>query len=115
MGFSDTIGNPPSNGIFFSNVSTTTAANWNGFAKIPSGSTPSGGSTPLDTVFHTFEIQNDGQNNITFWLDGAQYGSTVTSNVPAGVLQPFLQIINTEAQTKLLDIDAFQFTMTVNR
>lgn len=49
------------------------------------------------------------------WIDGSQYGSTVTTTIPAGALQPFFQIINTEAAAKLLDIDAFQFAMTVSR
>jgi len=115
-GFADTVtSNPPTNGIWFENVSGTSAANWVGNVKSGAMSTPANGTVALDTNFHTFEIRNDGVNNITFWIDGSQYGNTVTTNVPAGALQPFFQIINTEAQNKALDIDAFQFTMTVSR
>lgn len=116
VGFADTVtSNPPTNGIWFENSSSTFAANWAGNVKSGAMSTQANGTVALDTNFHTFEIRNDGANNITFWIDGSQYGSTVTTTIPAGALQPFFQIINTEAAAKLLDIDAFQFALTVSR
>ena len=115
LGFGHGLGNPPTDGIFFENKSTTSAGTWNGFAKTGASSTSSGGTLAMDTNFHTFEIRDDGQDNIMFLIDGQQYGSIVSTNVPSSPMIPFFEIVNTEATNKLLDVDAFQLTMQVAR
>ena len=121
MGFADNPGpNPPTNGFYFQNITGSSAGNWNGVTKVGSNSSNTGGTVALDTSFHTFEIRNDGSNNITFLIDGVQNGSVITSSgfIPTAAMQPFFQVVNTETGgsfMKLLDIDAFQLAMQVSR
>jgi hypothetical protein len=70
FGFADNPnGTPPTNGIFFQNVSVAGAGTWNGFTKAAASSSSSGGGTTLNTAFNTFEIRNDGLDNIMFLIN----------------------------------------------
>ena len=98
------------NGIFFDGTSGV----WTGTVIASSVSNTTSGTVSFDTNFHTFEIRNDGANNIGFWIDGSQLG-VLSSGIPGGALQPYFQIQSGNTADKTMDIDAFQFTMTVNR
>ena len=110
IGFTDSPATPPTNGIFFDGTSGV----WTGTTTSSTGTSTTTGTVSFDTNFHTFEIRNDGANDIGFWVDGSQLG-VLNSNVPGGALQPFFQIQSGNTANKTLDIDAFQFTMTVVR
>jgi hypothetical protein len=114
MGFADNAASsPPSNGIYFE----TTTGTWMGVTR-SSGTSSTVTGSAIDNLFHTFEIRSDGVNNgvnsVTFWADGTLVG-TLTANIPTVALVPFFDIQSTNATTKSLDIDAFQFTMSVTR
>lgn len=106
---------PPTDGIYFENVSTTSAANWSGVAQASGTPSSSGGTTALDTSFHRFDITDDGSGNLKFYIDNVQYGSTVSTNVTTAALVPACYIKNTEATAKLLDIDFFRMGMALAR
>ncbi len=111
MGFADDASAaPPNNGVYFENTTGT----WTGVARSSSMSSTTSSSTTADNVFHTFQIVNDGANNVSFWDNDMLLG-TVTSHVPGGALLPFFDIQSNNASSKSMDIDAFQFTMTVSR
>lgn len=53
---------------------------------------------------------------MTFWLDGTLQGSGAqTSGIPTAAMVPFVEVDNTGSSGRAVDIDAFQFTMQVNR
>jgi Pectate lyase superfamily protein len=113
IGFTDDAGgNPPSDGIYFE----TTAASWTGVTRAASTSSTTSGMSALNNSFHTFQIVNDGANNVSFY-DGDTLLGTLTTNIPSGstALVPFFDIQSTNATTKTLDVDTFQFTMSVTR
>src|SRR5438067_1527506 len=86
-----------------------TAGTWEGITISGGMSSSTTGGPSLDTNFHTFEIRNDGVNDITFWYDGSSVGG-LTTHIPIVALQPFFQVIAANSTNKSLDIDAFQFT-----
>jgi len=110
-----TSGNPPADGIYFENISTTGAANWFGVSRAASTESTTDTSTLLDTSFHDFEMRNDGSNNITFFIDGTQVGGALTTNIPTANMVIVLQVENTEAVAKDINIDYWTFWMAVSR
>ncbi len=110
-GFVDNSGSAsPSNAIYFN----ASAGTWEGVTVSGGTSSTTTGGPTLDTNFHTLEIRNDGANNVSFWYSGTLVG-TLTTHIPTVALQPFFEITATNATNKSLDIDAFQFTMSVSR
>jgi hypothetical protein len=113
IGFADDAGgNPPGNEIYFE----TTASSWTGVTRSGGASSTTSGSSTLNNSFHTFQIVNDGANNVSFW-DGDTLLGTLSTNIPSTstALVPFFDIQSTNGTTKILDIDAFQFAMSVAR
>lgn len=105
---------PPTDGIYFENVTAASAANWAGVTRAASTSTTVASTTALDTSFHRFDVTSNGSGTITFYIDNTSIG-TSTTNIPTGALQPACYIKNTEATAKLLDLDFFSMGLAVTR
>jgi hypothetical protein len=111
MGFADDASaTPPNNGIYFE----TTAGSWTGIAQSGGAQSVTSGSSTLDNLFHTFQIANDGANNVTFWDNDTLLG-TLTSHIPNSAVVPFFDIQSTNSTTKTFNMDAFQFAATLVR
>lgn len=112
--FNNAVSDPPSDGYYFENVTTTSAANWAFVTRATSTSTSTASSVALDTSFHRFDIVSDGAGNVSGYIDGTLI-STSTTNLSAAAMQPVCYVKNTEATAKLLDIDFFKLGLAVTR
>ena len=107
MGFSalGLSGNPPTDGIYFENITAGALVNWDCITRAASAETNTDTGSVMDTSFHTFLIEGNG-TNVLFYIDGV-LKCTQATNLPTAALVPFFSIIATEAVAKNMDLDAF--------
>lgn len=82
MGWSDSITADPVDGVYFRYSDNLSAGNWEGVTRSNSTESVLDTGSPVDTLWHTFEIKTR-LNYAEFYIDGVSKG-TLTTNVPNG-------------------------------
>lgn len=119
LGFADaSLSNPPTNGIYFENITAGSTTTWNAVARKAGTQTLTACSPTVNldnTTWHKFEISDDGSDNLRFRIDGVSCATNANSNIPIVSLEEFFQIVNTAAQIDLLDVDFASVWMKTTR
>lgn len=97
-------GNPPANGIYLEKL----AADSNWFCVTRSGGvqTRVDSTIPVSTTFITFEYSRS-PSLVQFFIDHVSVCGDISSNIPSVLMVPGNHILNTDAVSKILDIDYF--------
>ena len=101
--------NPPANGIYFEKLAADT--NWFCIARTGGVETRTDSGIAVSTSFvnHMY-LRNSSE--VLYFINGAQVCS-ISTNVPSAVnLTPALQIVNSAAANKTLDVDYFEMAIS---
>lgn len=96
--------NPPANGIYFEKLNSDT--NWMCVTRNAGVSTRVDSGIVATTQFVTLSY-NKSASGVDYTIDNSPVCGLITTNIPTTFLDPTLQIVNTAAANKTLDIDYF--------
>jgi len=94
------LGNPPNDGIYFEKLDADT--NWFCVTRAASTETRTDSGVAVNTVFTSFRYTKN--SNVDFFINGAQVCSHAL-NIPNLAFSPVLQIRNSAAANKSIDVD----------
>lgn len=101
----------PTNGQYFEKLDADT--NWFCVTRAAGVQTRTDTGVAVNTAFHTFSIIRTG-SSVRFELDGVVV-ATHTTHIPSQALTPAIQIINSAAADKTIDLDYFELEYEVSR
>jgi hypothetical protein len=112
VGLSGQTTNPPTNGLYFEKLAADT--NW--FRVARSGGTETREDTGVATSagWVKFRIRRKDASTIGFTVDAGSEADIAT-NVPTAAASPLVQLVNTAAAAKNLDLDYMDLQITVTR
>lgn len=96
--------NPPTNGIYLEKLDADT--NWFCVTRASSTQTRTDSGVAVDTAFHTVKLTRSG-GGVQFSLDGVNICGAMTTNIPTAFVFPSVQIVNSAAASKTIDVDYF--------
>ena len=103
------------NSVYFSYTDNANSGNWIINSVNGGVSTSINTSTAATTGFKTFRMVSDSTaSNLKFYINGVQVGSTITTNIPTGVLGAFVAIRNIAGTIPNLFLDLFSLNQTLN-
>lgn len=104
VGIGNSMGSdPPSSGIYFENVFTTTPAAWTAVVK-GSSTTTNTTSITIDQNWHRYDITNDGANNFSFSIDDV-VAATLSATPSTAAIAPGAIIRTSSNESKTLTYD----------
>lgn len=102
------VGNPPNDGIYLEKLDADT--NWFCVTRSGGVQTRTDSTIAVNTSFNTFSHSRNA-SSVIFSINNTAV-CTHTTNIPTVVLGPNLQIVNSAAAAKTIDIDYAQFIIT---
>lgn len=96
---------------------STQSANWRFYTRASSTQTTGVSTTAVTSGWHHLQIVTNAANSsVSFYVDGsALANSPLTTNVPTGLMLPYLDIIKSAGTTaRTVIFDLFKFTQTLN-
>lgn len=100
---------PPTNGIYWEKQGADT--NWYAVCRASGTATRSTAQDAVGTSFQRFRIRRHNNAEIGFDIGDTVNGNNdyrISTNIPTATLTPFVQVRNTAAESKGVDIDWFQ-------
>lgn len=101
--------NPPDDGIYIEKLDADT--NWFCITRIATVQTRTDSSVAVTTNFTKLFYRRN-STGVTFSIDGVDVCGTHTTNIPTVQTDPAVQIVNSAAAAKTLDMDYFQMKYT---
>jgi len=103
--------NPPNNGAYFEKLDPDT--NWFAVTRNLTSQTRTNTGVPITTNFVTCRYVFDG-TTYTFFINDVMVAQHTTF-FPAGLLSPYLYLINSAAASKTMDVDYFEIMAETSR
>lgn len=114
VGIGNSMGSdPPSSGVYFENVTTTTPSTWTAVVN-GSVTTTNTTSITIDQNWHRYDITNDGANNFTFSIDDV-VAATLSANPATSASSPGAAITTVATEVKSLVYDYVSVIWQVTR
>ena len=110
MGVYNSVGaNPPTEGIYFEKLDADT--NWFCVTRVGGVQTRTDSTVAVDTNFNQFGFVRN-SSGVTWKINYTPVCGTHTTNISTAGMNPGLQIVNSAAATKQIDIDYYQLIVT---
>ena len=100
--------NPPTSGIYLEKLDGDT--NWFCVARSAGVQTRTDSTIAVSTSFVTLFFSRD-SSGVQYQINGTSVCSTISTNVPTGTMAWAVQIVNSAAAAKTLDVDYTQFSL----
>lgn len=101
--------NPPNNGIYFEKLTADT--NWFCIARIGGVETRTDSGVAVNINFTTFLYLRN-SSGVQYKINNVNVCGTISTNLPSALVVPAVQIVNSAAASKTIDMDYFQIKYT---
>lgn len=105
---------PPTNGVYFENVTGASATTWNVVVK-GSSTTTNTTTITIDQNWHRYDITNDGADNFSFYIDDVLAATLSATPALTTASSPTAMIRCTSAESKTLTYDYMAFFWQTTR
>ena len=102
-------GNPDASGVYLEKLDADT--NWFCVTRSAAAQTRTDSGVAISTSFFSMAVTKN-SSGVQFSLNGANVCSLISTNVPTDAVLPVVQIVNSAAFSKTIDIDYFQLIIT---
>jgi len=100
---------PPTRGLYIEKLGGDT--NWFCVAREAGAETRTDSTVAVDTNFNKFFYRRSSAG-VTYSINGVDVCGTITTNVPTNTFNPAVQIVNSVAASKTIDLDYFEMKYT---